>query len=249
MSRTPRLQRAALATIAAATVIPVATAVASTPPTSEPVEETQPTLLPLAPDGQRVDLEPPAFSEPTTIDNPLFPISDLHSAVLVGNNEGRPIRIETTLMPSTVVIEVDGDAVRGVGVAVRRLPGRSHPRSRHRLVRPRRRRSRVVPRRGRLQLRGGCRRRHRRHVDGRARRRPAGDDHAGRPPRRRGVPPREHRGRADGGGHDRRGRRHDRRAQRTRRGLHRRPGEPHPRGRLRRQVVLPRLRRILLRRR
>ena len=114
MSRTPRLQRAALATIAAATVIPVATAVASTPPTSEPVEETQPTLLPLAPDDQRVDLEPPRFSEPTTIDNPLFPISDLHSAVLVGNNEGRPIRIETTLMPSTVVIEVDGDPVEAL---------------------------------------------------------------------------------------------------------------------------------------
>ena len=81
MSTTPRLQRAALATIAAA-VIPVATAVASTPPTSEPIEETQPTLLPLAPDDQRVDLEPPRFSEPTTVDNPLFPISDLHSAVL-----------------------------------------------------------------------------------------------------------------------------------------------------------------------
>ena len=56
-------------------------------------------MFPLAPDEERVDLEPPVFSDPTTIDNPLFPISNLHSVVLLGNDEGHPIRIETTLMP------------------------------------------------------------------------------------------------------------------------------------------------------
>jgi hypothetical protein len=76
-----------------------------------PVDETLPTLLPLAPDSERVDLEPPTFSTPTKIDNPLFPISNLHSAVLLGNNEGQPIRIETTLMHEPKVIEVDGTAI------------------------------------------------------------------------------------------------------------------------------------------
>jgi hypothetical protein len=70
--------------------------------------ETLPTLLPLAPDSDRVDRETPTFSDPTRIDNPLFPISELHSAVLVGNNEGRPIKIETTLMPEHEIVEVDG---------------------------------------------------------------------------------------------------------------------------------------------
>ena len=48
---------------------------------------------------------------PTNVDNPLFPISNLHSAVLLGNNEGHPIRIETTLMQEPKVIEVDGQAI------------------------------------------------------------------------------------------------------------------------------------------
>jgi hypothetical protein len=73
--------------------------------------ETLPTLLPLAPDSERVDLNTPTFSDPTRIDNPLFPISNLHSAVLLGNNEGQPIRIETTLMHEPKVIHIDGTAI------------------------------------------------------------------------------------------------------------------------------------------
>jgi hypothetical protein len=82
--------------------------------TSEPAnaaDATLPTLLPLAPDNERVDLETPGFSNPTKIDNRLFPISNLHSAVLLGNNEGQPIRIETTLMREPKVIEVDGQTI------------------------------------------------------------------------------------------------------------------------------------------
>jgi hypothetical protein len=82
--------------------------------TSEPAnaaDATLPTLLPLAPDSERVDLETPGFSNPTKIDNRLFPISNLHSAVLLGNNEGQPIRIETTLMHEPKVIEVDGQTI------------------------------------------------------------------------------------------------------------------------------------------
>ena len=91
------------------TVAQVATG--GTDSTAESVEETLPTLLPLAADSERVDLETPTFSDPTNVDNPLFPISNLHSAVLLGNNEGHPIRIETTLMQEPKVIEVDGQAI------------------------------------------------------------------------------------------------------------------------------------------
>jgi hypothetical protein len=89
---------------------------ASAPPTSEPSDasETLPTLLPVAPEEERVDLDTPVFSDPTNIDNPLFPISNLHSAVLLGNNEGHPIRIETTLMPYTVDLDVNGEPVQAL---------------------------------------------------------------------------------------------------------------------------------------
>ena len=83
----------------------------TTAETAESAVETLPTLLPLAPDSERVDLETPTFSDPTKVDNPLFPISNLHSAVLLGNNEGQPIRIETTLMNEPKTIEVDGESI------------------------------------------------------------------------------------------------------------------------------------------
>lgn len=83
----------------------------TTSETVESAEETLPTQLPLAPDSERVDLEVPTFSNPTKVGNPLFPISNLHSAVLLGNNEGQPIRIETTLMHEPKVVEVEGKAI------------------------------------------------------------------------------------------------------------------------------------------
>ena len=249
MPRTPRLQRVALATIAAATVIPVATAVASTPPTSEPDEETQPTLLPLAADDQRVDLEPPRFSDPTTVDNPLFPISDLHSAVLLGNNEGHPIRIETTLMPYTVTIDVDGQPVEALeSQFVAYEDGRIVEVATDWYAQDDdgavwylgedvfNYEDGVVADTEGTWMAG-------RDGAPAAMIMPA-DPHGGEVFRPENIA-----GRADGGGHDQRGRRHDGRPDRTRRGLHHRPGEPHHRGCLRGQVVLPRLRRVLLRRR
>jgi hypothetical protein len=121
-STASRLRRAGLATMATAIIVPTGLAAntpgVAAPPTTEPTagsaDEVLPTLLPLAPENERVDLETPVFSEPTTVDNPLFPISNLHSAVLLGNNEGYPIRIDTTLMPSTVTIEVDGQPVEAL---------------------------------------------------------------------------------------------------------------------------------------
>jgi hypothetical protein len=82
---------------------------------------------PTAPDSQRVDLVKPTFSVPTTVDNPLFPISDLHSAILLGNDEGNPLRIETVLLPEPKVIEVDGQRVETlVSQFVSYLDGRIH---------------------------------------------------------------------------------------------------------------------------
>jgi hypothetical protein len=68
----------------------------------------EPTPQPTAPDEQRVDLDEPTFSHPLVADNPLFPISDLHSTVLLGNDEGHPLRIETTLLPEPKVIQLEG---------------------------------------------------------------------------------------------------------------------------------------------
>lgn len=61
--------------------------------------------LPLAPEGERVDIVAPTFSDPTNVTNPLFPISDLHSAILNGRVEGKPFHTETTLLPETRIIE------------------------------------------------------------------------------------------------------------------------------------------------
>ena len=61
--------------------------------------------LPLAPTSQRVDLVAPPFSDSTAVTNPFFPISDLRSAVLTGHVDGEPLKIETTLLPDTRVIE------------------------------------------------------------------------------------------------------------------------------------------------
>jgi hypothetical protein len=69
--------------------------------------------LPLAPDAQRVDLVAPPFSQSTAVTNPLFPISELRSAVINGHIDGKPLKIETTLLPETQVIEwSSGQCVR-----------------------------------------------------------------------------------------------------------------------------------------
>jgi hypothetical protein len=46
--------------------------------------------LPLAPESERVDLTMPPLSDPTSVTNPLFPISDLQSAILSGRVDERP---------------------------------------------------------------------------------------------------------------------------------------------------------------
>ncbi len=67
-----------------------------------------------APSSARVDVATPTFSNPTDITNPLFPISELHSALLLGQVEGKSFRTETTLLPRTEVIEWRGQRVEVV---------------------------------------------------------------------------------------------------------------------------------------
>ena len=68
-----------------------------------------------APAAKRVDVALPSFSNPTEISNPLFPISRLHSAVLLGNVDGVPLRVETTLLPGTQTIDLgDGREVQAL---------------------------------------------------------------------------------------------------------------------------------------
>jgi hypothetical protein len=64
--------------------------------------------------AERVDLEPPTFSHPTEITNPLFPISRLRSVVLLGQVDGKPFRSETTLLPRTDTVAWNGQEVEVV---------------------------------------------------------------------------------------------------------------------------------------
>jgi hypothetical protein len=65
-----------------------------------------------APASDRVDQRRPSFSESSTkITNPLFPISRLHSAVLLGHVEGKPFRTETTLLPGSRTVDWNGQRI------------------------------------------------------------------------------------------------------------------------------------------
>jgi hypothetical protein len=67
--------------------------------------------LPLAPEGRRVDLAVPAFSRPTEITNPLFPVSRVTQSLQLGTVDGKPFRAEITLLPGTKTITWNGRQV------------------------------------------------------------------------------------------------------------------------------------------
>ena len=62
----------------------------------------------VAPDSARLDLTLPKFSNPTSITNPLFPVSKQESVLLAGKVEGKAFRTEVTLLPYTRIIKWDG---------------------------------------------------------------------------------------------------------------------------------------------
>jgi hypothetical protein len=69
--------------------------------------------LPLAPDSARRDLVAAPFTRSTSVTNPLFPISDLRSAILNGHVDGKVFHTETTLLPFQKLIEwTPGQCVR-----------------------------------------------------------------------------------------------------------------------------------------
>jgi hypothetical protein len=61
--------------------------------------------------SKRVDLAKPSFENPTQITNLFFPISDLHSVLLLGHVDGKPFRTETTLLPGTGKVTWDGKEI------------------------------------------------------------------------------------------------------------------------------------------
>ena len=70
-----------------------------------------PAHIPIAPESERVDLTMPTFSDPTTITNPLFPVSLQESVLMLGHVDGKPFRTEVTLLPETRIIEWEGQRV------------------------------------------------------------------------------------------------------------------------------------------
>src|SRR5213592_2854997 len=67
--------------------------------------------IPVAPSSQRVDLTVPRFSHPTSVTNPMFPVSRQGSVLFVGHVDGKLFRTEVTLLPYTRVIEWGGQQV------------------------------------------------------------------------------------------------------------------------------------------
>ena len=94
-----------------------ATSSATSPSASEPATIPQPVVpegVPVAPESERVDLAMPTFSDPTNITNPLFPVSEQASVVLLGHVDDKPFRTEVTLLPETMIIEWEGQRVEVV---------------------------------------------------------------------------------------------------------------------------------------
>src|SRR5215213_450165 len=67
--------------------------------------------IPVAPESKRVDLSMPTFSDPTNVTNPLFPVSNQDSVLMVGHVDGKPFRTEVTLLPETRIIEWQGQRI------------------------------------------------------------------------------------------------------------------------------------------
>lgn len=70
-----------------------------------------PSDIPVAPQSERVDLSMPTFSDPTNVTNPLFPISNQDSVLMLGHVDGKPFRTEVTLLPETRIVEWQGQRI------------------------------------------------------------------------------------------------------------------------------------------
>jgi hypothetical protein len=80
-----------------------------------------------APQRERIDLAKPSFSDPTSVTNPLFPVSRQKSVLMLGRVDGKAFRTEVTLLPDTRIIEWQGQQVETlVSQYVAYLDGRLH---------------------------------------------------------------------------------------------------------------------------
>ena len=66
---------------------------------------------PVAPESERVDLEMPTFSDPTNITNPLFPVSQQESVLLLGHVDDQALPDRGHLAVRDEVIEWEGQQV------------------------------------------------------------------------------------------------------------------------------------------
>ena len=83
--------------------------------------------LPVAPDGERVDLGTPVFSTPTPITNPLHPTSEVTQVIMGGHVDDKPFRTEVTLLPGTKPIQWRGTTTETAIIQyVAYLDGRIH---------------------------------------------------------------------------------------------------------------------------
>jgi hypothetical protein len=115
--RAPWRSIAALAALTLSACTGVAGGEATTPSSPPPATAEQipqpsvPTGVEVAPLSERVDLTMPTFSHPTDITNPLFPVSDQASVLMLGHVEGKPFRTEVTLLPETRIVRWGGQEV------------------------------------------------------------------------------------------------------------------------------------------
>jgi len=103
-----RLIAIALLTVTACTSQSTTSAAPSSSQIPQPV---LPRDISVAPDSQRVDLQVPTFTDPTTVNNPLFPVSQQGSVVFVGHVDGKPFRTEVTLLPYTRTVDWNGQQI------------------------------------------------------------------------------------------------------------------------------------------
>ncbi len=92
----------------------------SVTPSDAPSSSAEPATIPqpavpgdvsVASESERVDLTMPTFSDPLNITNPLFPISQQESVLLLGRVDDQPFRTEVTLLPETRIIEWEGQQI------------------------------------------------------------------------------------------------------------------------------------------
>ena len=110
---------AAASLVGACTATPDARAGTATPSATSPSVDA-PAMIPqpsvpgdllLAPEGERIDTAMPTFSDPTNITNPLFPVSQQESVLLLGHVDDQPFRTEVTLLPETRTIGWQGQQI------------------------------------------------------------------------------------------------------------------------------------------